>query len=167
MIIIRSYDTSDWPAVWPMIRTVFREGETYAFPPDISEKHAHDAWIKTPAETYVANDDNRIVGSFYIKPNAPGLGAHVCNCGYIVLKNSRGQGVASLMCETSQKLAVAMGFRAMQYNLVVATNTQAIRLWRKHGFHVVGTLPRAFRSKTLGYVDALVMYKELIANECS
>lgn len=163
MITIRNYVEADWPAVWPIIGDVFREGETYAFPPDISEAKAHDTWTKTPAETYVAEDDaGRIVGTFYIKPNQPGRGSHVCNCGYIVLKNARGRGVAALMCEESQRLALDLGFRAMQYNLVAATNTGAIRLWKKQGFHVVGTLPKAFKSKTLGYIDALVMYKELI-----
>lgn len=50
----------------------------------------------------------------------------------------------------------------MQYNLVAATNEGAVRLWRKHGFDVVGTLPEAFRHPQLGFVDAFVMFKKLI-----
>ena len=110
----------------------------------------------------VTGQDNEIFGTYYIKPNQPGLGAHVCNCGYIVSENARGQGIASSMCEHSQQVAVDLGFRAMQYNLVVSTNEGAIRLWKKHSFQVVGTLPNAFNSKSVGYVDALVIYKELI-----
>ena len=99
--------------------------------------------------------------TYFIKPNQPGLGAHVCNCGYIVSENARGQGVASSMCGHSQEVAVELGFRAMQYNLVVSTNEGAIRLWEKFGFQIIGILPNAFNSKSAGYVDALVMYKQL------
>lgn len=161
-MLIRRYQETDWNQVWPMVRKVFRAGETYAFSPDISENEAYKIWIELPQETFVAtSDDNEIQGTYYIKPNQPELGAHVCNCGYIVSENTRSKGVASSMCEHSQKLAVELGFRAMQYNLVVATNEAAIRLWKKLGFKIVGTLPEAFNSKSAGYVDALIMYKKL------
>ena len=160
---IRKYQETDWKHAWPIIEKVFRAGETYAFSPEITEQDAHKVWIELPQETYVViGRENEIFGTYYIKPNQPGLGAHVCNCGYIVSENARGQGIASSMCEHSQQVAVDLGFRAMQYNLVVATNEGAIHLWKKHGFQVIGTLPNAFNSKSVGYVDALVMYKELI-----
>ena len=145
-----------------MIEKVFRAGETYPVAPEISEQEAHQFWIELPRETYVATgQDDAILGTYYIKPNQPGLGAHVCNCGYIVSEDARGQGVGSDMCRHSQQTAVEMGFRAMQYNLVVATNEAAVHLWKKHGFQVTGTLPKAFNSRSKGYVDALLMYKQL------
>jgi ribosomal protein S18 acetylase RimI-like enzyme len=148
--------------VWPINELVFRAGETYAYSPEITEQEAHKIWIEMPQETYVATaGDGEILGTYYIKPNQPGLGAHVCNCGYIVSESARGQGVASRMCEHSQQVAVELGFRAMQYNLVVSTNEGAIRLWKKLGFEVIGILPEAFKSRSAGYVDALVMYKVL------
>jgi RimJ/RimL family protein N-acetyltransferase len=160
---LRAYRESDWNQVWPMVEKVFRAGETYAYSPEITEPETHEAWIETPRETYVAaEDDGRIIGTYYIKPNQPGLGSHVCNCGYIVSENARGKGVASQMCEHSQKVALKLGFRAMQYNLVVSTNEDAIHLWKKLGFLVIGTLPKAFKSKSAGFVDAHVMYKELV-----
>src|SRR5206468_9483856 len=117
-------------------------------------------WIDAPTATYVARAaDDAIVGTYYVKPNQPGLGAHVCNCGYVVAPKAQGKGIASAMCEHSQREAVSLGFRAMQFNLVVSTNQRAIRVWQRHGFVVVGTLPRAFLHRQLGYVDALVMYK--------
>jgi ribosomal protein S18 acetylase RimI-like enzyme len=159
---IRKYRESDWSQVWPIIERVFRSGETYSFSPEITEQEAHKAWIEMPQETYVATSgEGEILGTYYIKPNQPGLGSHVCNCGYIVPEGGRGKGVASRMCEHSQRLALESGFRAMQYNLVVSTNEGAVRLWKKLGFQVVGTLPKAFKSKSAGYVDAFVMYKEL------
>lgn len=148
--------------MWPIIEEVFRAGETYAICPEITEQEAHKVWIEIPQETYVAiADDSKILGTYYIKPNQPGLGSHVCNCGYIVSENARGKGVGSRMCEHSQQVADELGFRAMQYNLVASTNESAIRLWKKLGFDIIGILPKAFKSKSAGYVDALVMYKEL------
>lgn len=165
MIQIRLFEKGDWSAVWHMIEPVFRAGETYAFPRNISEKEAHKAWISLPKATYVAVDqDDTIRGTYYIKPNQPGQGNHICNCGYIVAENARGQGIASRMCEHSQREAVDLGFRAMQYNLVVSTNLEAVRLWKRHGFKIIGTVPEAFRHPVHGYVDAFVMYKKLTGN---
>jgi ribosomal protein S18 acetylase RimI-like enzyme len=163
MITIRPIEEKDWTATWQIIEPVFRAGETYAFSPDITEEETHRYWVEIPAQTFVALDEkNEIVGTYYIKPNQPALGAHVCNCGYIVAEKARGRGIASEMCKHSQQEAAARGFRAMQYNLVVSTNEVAVRLWKKHGFEVIGSLPGAFHHPRLGFVDALVMYKQLV-----
>lgn len=162
LIDIRLFREKDWMSVWRMIKPVFRAGETYPYPLDISEEEAYQIWIEVPAATFVAVDKTGdTLGTYYIKPNQPGLGAHVCNCGYIVSGNARGRGVASAMCVHSQAEAVSRGFRAMQYNLVVSTNETAVDLWKRHGFEVIGRLPQAFQHAHLGYVDALVMYKLL------
>ncbi|PVY78417.1 ribosomal protein S18 acetylase RimI-like enzyme [Tamilnaduibacter salinus] len=162
--LIRSYRPSDWAAVWSIIRPVFRAGETYAIPTDIAEADAHRLWIEAPAAAYVAQDDGgRVLATYYIKANHPGPGSHVCNCGYIVDRSARGQGLASALCGHSQTVAVELGFRAMQYNLVVATNQGALRVWRRHGFEIVGTLPGAFQHPELGDVDAHLLYKSLMS----
>lgn len=159
---IRKYQETDWGQVWTIIEKVFRAGETYAFSPEITEEEAHKVWVQLPQETYVSiGQDCKIIGTYYIKPNQPGLGSHVCNCGYIVSESARGKGVATSMCEHSQQVAVKLGFRAMQYNLVASTNDGAIRLWKKLGFQLIGTLANAFKSSSSGYIDAHVMYKEL------
>lgn len=171
-IKIRLFQKSDWDQVWHIIEPVFRAGETYAFPREISETDAHKAWIETPAHTYVVEDQEngilgtrilgpRILGTYYLKPNQAGSGAHVCNCGYIVAESARGMGIASEMCRHSQAEALSKGYKAMQYNLVVSTNESAVRLWKKLGFEIVGTLPKAFQHPRLGLVDAYVMYKLL------
>ena len=162
MIEIRPHKEQDWPYVWRIIEPVFRAGETYPYSPEISEKEARQAWIEVPAATFVAVDANEdILGTYYIKPNQPGLGAHVCNCGYITAGEARGRGIASAMCVHSQVEAVDRSFQAMQYNLVVSTNEGAINLWERHGFEVVGRLPQAFQHTRFGFVDAIVMYKLL------
>ena len=159
---IRPMSAADWPDLWPILRANIQAGDTYAFAPDSSEEAIHHAWVTLPAATWVAcAPDGRIIGTYYIKPNQPGLGGHVSNCGYLVAPAAQGQGIASAMCAHSQTQALALGFRAMQFNLVVATNTRAVQLWQRLGFHIVGTLPAAFRHRELGFVDAFVMFKTL------
>ncbi|HET9863957.1 MAG TPA: N-acetyltransferase [Steroidobacteraceae bacterium] len=161
-MVIRPFRAADWTAVWTMLHATFAAGETYSFPPDIGEADARKAWIDAPLATFVAEQDGRILGTYFIKPNQPGLGAHVCNCGYVVAADAQGRGVAARMCEHSQQWAGEHGFRAMQFNLVVSTNERAVRLWERLGFQVVGRLPGAFRHARLGFVDALVMFKTLV-----
>ena len=159
------FAASDWPPVWEVIAPVFRLGETYAFSPQITEAEAYRAWVEIPQAVYVAKDQqDMVLGTYYIKPNQAALGAHVCNCGYIVSEQARGLGVASLMCQHSQQEARRLGFRAMQFNLVVSSNEGAVRLWQKLGFVIAGTLPGAFKHHALGYVDAYVMYKQLLSD---
>lgn len=159
---IREYRESDWPGVLPILEETFRAGDTYAFSPQSTAEEIRKVWIEAPAATFVACEaDGLIQGTYFIKANQPGLGSHVCNCGYVVAARAQGRGIAAQMCEHSQAQALAMGFRAMQFNLVVATNTRAIRLWERLGFSVAGRLPGAFNHQRLGFVDALVMFKQL------
>jgi len=160
---IRPFAAGDWSAVWSILEPIFRAGETYAYARDISEEEARRKWTASPNAVFVAEDPSTgtIVGTYYLKPNHDGPGAHVCNCGYAVAAPARGRGIASLMCEHSQREAAARGFQAMQFNLVAASNDDAVRLWTKLGFRIVGTLPGAFRHPTRGFVDAHVMFKRL------
>lgn len=158
---IRPFREEDWPEVWRLLQATFAAGDTYTFAPDSSEAEIRKAWLEMPLATFVAREGETLLGTYFIKANQPGLGSHVCNCGYVVAPESRGRGVAAAMCEHSQQFARDRGFRAMQFNFVVATNETAVRLWQKLGFEAVGRLPGAFRHQRLGYVDALVMYKSL------
>ncbi len=158
---IRPLRETDWPAVWPLLQSTFAAGDTYAFAPDSSEADIRKIWVELPLATFVAVEGETLLGTYFIKHNQPGLGSHVCNCGYVVAPAARGQGVAAAMCEHSQRFARAQGFRAMQFNFVVATNERAVKLWERLGFAVVGRLPGAFHHRQLGYVDALVMFKSL------
>lgn len=166
--MIRPFEPADWPALWPLLRDIFARGDTYAFAPDSSEAEIHKAWIETPEATFVGcAPDGSLLGSYLLKPNQPGLGSHVANCGYVVAPAARGQGLASRMCEHSQAEALRRGYRSMQFNLVVSSNTGAVRLWQQLGFRIVGTLPGAFHHRDLGDVDAHVMFKQLMTGEAS
>jgi ribosomal protein S18 acetylase RimI-like enzyme len=158
---IRKAGPADFGAIWPIFREIVSAGETYPSDPDTSEEEAFDIWTVKPQATFVAELNGEIVGTYFLKANQPGLGNHVCNCGYMVSSRARSKGIASAMCEHSQGEAKQQGFKAMQFNLVVSTNEGALRLWQKLGFEIVGTLPKAFRYKDKRYVDAHVMYKWL------
>jgi L-amino acid N-acyltransferase YncA len=163
MTNIRLIEQEDWPATWKILEAVFRAGETYSFASEITEKEAFAVWVEAPLATFVAEDEGgQILGTYYLKANQPGRGSHVCNCGYVVGAAARGKGIASAMCEHSQQEALQRGFRAMQFNLVVSTNSGAVRLWQKLGFEIVGTLPEAFLHPSQGFVDAYIMYKRLV-----
>ncbi len=151
----------DFDALWPILRDVIRAGETYAIDPGLSRGRVQELWMRTPRATFVAETPEGIVGTYYIKTNQQGGGAHVCNCGYMVARAARGQGVARAMCRHSQVEAAKLDYLAMQFNCVVETNRGAIRLWESLGFATVGRLPRAFRHPRAGMVDARVMYKWL------
>ena len=158
---IRRATDDDHIGVWEILEPVFRAGDTYTIDADISRDDALAYWFDVQKQTFVAEADGRIIGTYYIRANQTGGGAHVCNCGYMTHPAARGQGVARAMLEHSLDLAPRIGYRAMQYNFVVSTNTRAVQTWQRYGFDIVGTLPMAFHHPQLGYVDAYVMYKNL------
>ena len=158
---IREATEADYEQIWPIFHEIASAGETYAYPRDVTKSEGKKLWMELPRKTYVAENSEGILGTYYIKTNQAGPGSHVCNCGYMVPPSSRGKGIATAMCEHSQKMAVELGYEAMQFNFVAATNEGAVRLWQKLGFEIVGRLPQAFNHPSRGYIDALVMYKWL------
>lgn len=158
---IRPATPDDHVAILQIIMPVFRAGETYTIDTDISEADALSYWTGADKETFVAVLEGEVLGTYYMKANQAGGGKHVCNCGYMTHQDAGGKGVASSMCTHSLDYAKSVGFKAMQYNFVVSTNRGAIRLWQKFGFEIVGRLPEAFAHPSQGYVDALVMFRQL------
>ncbi len=158
---IREATKEDWNSIWPIFHEIVSAGETYAYDLKTSKAQAEKIWLDAPRKTYVFEENNEILGSYYLKTNQAGPGNHVCNCGYMVSSKARGKGLATSMCEHSQKIALKLGYKAMQFNFVAASNEGAIRLWTKLGFETVGRLPKAFKHPAKGFVDALVMFKWL------
>ena len=158
---IRKALPADAKAIAEIIVPTLREGSTYAIDPDLSEADALAYWVSPDKETFVAEVDGVIVGTYYMRPNQAGGGRHVCNCGYMTRSGATGRGIARAMCQHSLAHARSRGYRAMQFNFVVSTNDRAIRLWESLGFEIVGRLPGAFQHPTQGFVDAFVMYQSL------
>ena len=161
-MIIRPAKARDADAIWRILEPVFRAAETYPLPADVERPAAFAYWLSPGHEVFVAEAGDAIVGTYYLRANQGGGGAHVANCGYVTAADATGRGVASQMCAHSLERAKARGFTAMQFNFVIATNERAVRLWQRMGFDIVGKLPGAFRHPTEGLVDALVMYRTLV-----
>jgi ribosomal protein S18 acetylase RimI-like enzyme len=151
----------DDDAILAILEPILRAGEAYALPRDWSRRDALAFWRAPEHAVYVAQAAAQIVGTYYLRANHRGGGAHVANCGYATHSQARGRGVARAMCKHSLELARQRGFTAMQFNFVIATNDPAVALWASLGFDVVGRLPRAFHHPKHGLVDALVMHRAL------
>jgi len=155
---LRPFQPEDRPALEAMAREVVTEGLRFVYE-DVAG--VMDYWIAEDTATFVAVDGSEVVGTYALKPNHPGRGAHVANAGYMVAEAARGRGIGRLLGTHSIETARALGYAAMQFNFVVATNHAALELWQRLGFRVVGRLPRAFRPPAGDCTDALVMYREL------
>jgi ribosomal protein S18 acetylase RimI-like enzyme len=160
-VTIRKAEPADARPIWEILAPVLRAGETYALPRDMSREAGLAYWLGADREAFVAVAEGRVAGTYYLRANQAGGGAHVANCGYVTAGWAAGRGIARAMCAHSLKAAWERGFQAMQFNLVVSSNIRAVRLWRDMGFAVAGTLPGAFQHPALGHVDALVMYQRL------
>lgn len=160
-MIIRPANSEDAEPIWRILEPVIRAGETYPLPRDMSRDAALAYWLAPHHTVFVAVDAAAIAGTYYLRANNAGGGAHVANCGYMVAGGATGRGIARAMCAHSLARAKERGFRAMQFNFVIASNERAVRLWQAMGFSIVGRLPGAFAHPAHGDVDALVMWRAL------
>ncbi|MCF2530295.1 GNAT family N-acetyltransferase [Yinghuangia soli] len=160
---IRDAVPEDWPAIWPFFREIVRAGETYTYPRDTDEEFGRVLWmLAPPGRTVVAVDaDGTVLGSAKMNPNQMGPGSHVASASFMVDPAARGRGVGRALGEHVLAWARAEGYRSMQFNAVVESNTHAVALWKSIGFEVVGTVPGAFHHPELGDVGLHVMYQRL------
>lgn len=158
---IRAAVPGDSDAIWRILEPVIRAADTYTLPANMTRQDALAYWNSPGHEVFVAEEHGEIQGTYYLRANQKGGGAHVANCGYMTAPWASGKGVARAMCRHSLERARERGFRAMQFNFVVSSNERAVRLWQGMGFEIVGRLPGAFSHPTRGDVEALVMYRRL------
>ena len=160
-MLIREATARDGDAIWKILEPVIRSGDTYTLPADMGREDALTYWNSLGHKVFVAEENGEILGTYYLRANQKGGGAHVANCGYMTAPWASGRGVARAMCQHSLEYGRERGFLAMQFNFVVSSNERAVRLWQSMGFEIAGRLPAAFMHPTLGPVDALVMYRHL------
>jgi ribosomal protein S18 acetylase RimI-like enzyme len=178
MLEIRKAIEEDKPEIWQIIKAVLSTGDTYTFPPDPGEEEMLSFWYSPDKWTYVAvwseapkragilsdelhNPNGKIVGTFFLKANQPGLGSHVCNAGYMVAPKAKGKRVGRAMAEFSLDEARRLGFQSMQFNFVVKSNAVAVKLWQDVGFEIIGEIPEAFNHARDGLTNAYIMYRKL------
>jgi L-amino acid N-acyltransferase YncA len=158
---IRKAQEADYDGIWEIFSSVIKTGDTYAFSPDTPKSSLSTYWFANTMDTFVAIENSEIVGTYFIKPNQPGLGSHIANCGYMVNTNHRGKGIGKLLCEHSIQFAREKGYKGIQFNIVVSTNKIAVELWQKSGFRIIGTTPKGFKHQELGLVDTYIMFREV------
>ena len=160
-MIIRSATHDDAAAIWRIFQAVVEPGDTYSFTPDTTERDAVAYFLGPGITSFVAEDDSRVIGIYKLIPNHVGRGSHVANASFMVGPAAQGRGAGRALGEHCLDEARRQGYDAMQFNFVVSTNTAGVALWKKLGFEIVGTLPKAFDHATLGKVDAYVMHRFL------
>ena len=161
MLEIRKAKKADREEVWEIIHEVIKTGDTYTFAPDSPKDEMLAFWFGEDKFTYVAVLDEKVVGTFFMKSNQPGLGSHIVNAGYMTSPEAFGQGIGTKMALFSLEEAKRLGYRAMQYNIVVKSNEVAVRLWQKLGFEIIGEIPEAFDHPQNGLTNAYIMYRKL------
>jgi GNAT superfamily N-acetyltransferase len=152
---------TDHEDLWEIIRPIIRKGGTYVFSLDSSEKEMMEYWMGMDKSTFVAEMDGKIVGTFYLKPNQPGLGNHVCNAGFMVDEKESGKGIGRQMGLFALAEAKKAGYLAMQFNFVISTNQPAVKLWQSLGFDIIGEIPEAYRHPEKGLVGVYVMFRRV------
>ena len=159
---IREAVDADWDAIFPIFDAIVRDGRTYAYPQDLTSEKARELWIEPPpGRTIVALEDGRILGTAHMGPNRPGRGSHVATASFMVDPETRSRGIGRALGTAMIEWARAAGYRAVQFNAVVESNTSAVELWRSLGFEVIGTVPEAFDDRELGLVGLHVMHLRL------
>ncbi len=160
-ITIREAQQTDESHIWEIAKKVLKGGDTYVFDPSSPKHKIIDYWLFEENHVYVAILDNRICGTYLLKNNQPDLGSHIANGSYMVHPDFRGKGIGKLMGEHSIEEARKLGYRGMQFNIVVKTNESAVRLWKKLGFQIVGEVPDAFQHQQFGLTNAYIMYRKI------
>ena len=153
--------SADEERIWALLQPVFRAGDTYAVDPLIDRDAAIAYWMEADKTAFILRIEGQAVGTYYIRPNQPGGGAHICNCGFITAPSARGEGVARRMLDHALIEAKQQGYRAMQFNFVLASNQRALAIWQRNGFATIGRIPQAFLHPKQGYVDALILHRSL------
>jgi L-amino acid N-acyltransferase YncA len=161
-VVFRRAAEEDWSSIWPIFTAVVAGGDTYAYSPDTGFDEGRHLWMEGDGrEVFVAQVDDVVAGTAYLRPNQPGLGDHVANAGWMISPTHRGLGLGRSFAEYVIEEAKAAGYLAMQFNAVVASNEAAIRLWRSLSFEIVGTVPDAFRHTDRGPTAVHVMHRPL------
>jgi L-amino acid N-acyltransferase YncA len=160
---IRTARPGDWASIWPFLHQIVAAGETYAYDPDLTYDEAQARWMQSPpGRTTVAVDaDGTVLGTANMYANREGNGAHIASGSFMVDPAHSGRGVGRALGEDLIAWAGSAGFRSIQFNAVVASNTRAVALWKSLGFEIIGTLPEGFRHPTEGYVGLHSMYRPL------
>jgi GNAT superfamily N-acetyltransferase len=155
-LIVAAAQAEDHDELYVRFGEIVAAGEGYPQAPGpLAVEDFDDYWMAGKSLVAVARSDGAVAGSYYLKPNFPGRAAHIANAGYFVVRALRGMGVGTALVEDSLVQARALGFDALQFNLVFASNP-ARRLYERMGFEAVGRVPEAVDGE-----EAIVYWRRL------
>lgn len=165
-LTLREAEPSDWPAIWPIVESVVRAGDTFSVDQSMSPEQARSWWMHTsptdPGHTYVAEDPSGVIlGTATLYPNHGGPASHVANASFMVAADAAGNGVGRALGQHVLEQAKLDGYRSMQFNAVVEANTRAVALWQSLGFEILTTIPEGFHHPRAGYVGLHIMFRWL------
>ena len=167
-MIVREYQEKDLPAMIAIWNEVVEEG--IAFPQeDLLGEQTGAAFFGEQSYCGVAEkeENGEILGLYILHPNNVGRCGHICNASYAVASRSRGQHIGEKLVLDCIGQARRIGFRVLQFNAVVASNTRARHLYERIGFTQLGTIPGGFRMKDGRYEDICPYYIMLAGNQAA
>jgi len=160
---IRTTLKEDHEHIWQLFKAVIDTGDAFMQDKTFIQHEWQQLWLAKDVKSFTAIINNVVVGAYILKPNQLGYGNHVANGCYVVDSNYRGKGIGDQLAQHSIQQASNEGYLSMQFNAVIATNTVAVKLWEKHGFKIIATLPKAFRHHQFGLVDVFVMHLTIVS----
>jgi ribosomal protein S18 acetylase RimI-like enzyme len=155
--LIREFSDKDIPEMVKIWNAVVEDG--IAFPQtELLTENAALSFFRAQTLTAVADRGGEIVGLYILHPNNVGRCAHIANSSYAVKNGCRGERIGERLVRHSMAAAGEKGFRILQFNAVVATNTAALELYKKLGFTRLGVIPEGFHTDEFGYLDIIPHY---------
>ena len=159
---IRPAQTIDLDRIWELWKAIMDQKIYFPYDEQYGRDDIEKEWINLGNACFVAELHQEVVGAYILQPNQPGHGKHIANAAYLVDTNIRGHGIGTKLCAHSVAAAKEIGYRGIQFNLVVSTNKAAINAWLSNGFKIIGTVPGGFHHHELGYVDAHIFFRSLV-----
>lgn len=158
-IKLREYTSKDAAAACEIWNQVVDDGVAFPQEEDLTEE-SRDAFFKEQTYTGIAENEEtgEVVGLYILHPNNVGRCGHICNASYAVKRNIRGQHIGEKLVLDCLAKAKEKGFKVMQFNAVVASNTHALHLYKRIGFTQLGVIPGGFRMPDGHYEDIIPHY---------
>ena len=157
-VYVRSYCAANVSAMREIWNEVVRAGNAFPQTKPLKDDADAESFFASQTHCGVAMLDGEVRGLYILHPNNVGRCAHVANASYAVSSSVRGRGVGACLVKDSLLQAGASGFRGLQFNAVVASNTGAIHLYEKLGFVRIGTIPGGFHNAQGIYEDTFIFY---------
>ncbi len=159
--ILEAYKAEDEEALFAIFKEVVDAGCQFPYESS-SMQEFRTQFFGPTSQVYVCRSaEGQIIGGFYLKSNYSGRSEHIANAAYMIKSTHRGLGIGTLLVKSSLRIASALGFLAMQFNMVLSQNAGAIKLYERLGFEIVGTIPNAIRNADGSFQDGYTMYRRI------